>query len=252
VRQALTGRQEPLIVAIDCTLDFINSRRVAAFLQEFQHEIASGLLNVISFRSGLKFDLFGMDNYCGAPLYMIHNCDPKWDSFASLFTDPVLQADRLSLNWFCLAYKYSGSELESYRKQTFDNTRALLDRIPPRLFQNDVHYRVVPMLSDVDPAYIDIRVTGPQHQFKAANLVGGTLFVECMRGGHPLFFRPSLGFYHPNYTMLFSKEISTIRLTLGIDPGQVDLLVDCFKKIDALNGRSDGSSCLLMDKSQSF
>lgn len=253
VRQALKERQEPLTVAIDCTLDFINSTRIATFLKEFHQEIESGLLNVISFRSGLKFDLFGMDNYCGAPLYMIHDCDPKWAPFSSLFTDPVLQADRLSLNWFCLAYKYSASELEAYRKQTFDNTRSLLDRIPQRLFQSEgVHYRVVPMLSDVDPAYIDIRVTGPQHQFKAANLVGGTLVVECMRRGHPLFFRPSLGFYHPNYTMLFSKNISTIRLTLGIDPGQVDVLVDCFKMIDDLNGKSDSNSRPLANKSQSF
>ena len=57
-----------------------------------------------------------------------------------------------------------------------------------------------------------------------------------MEGGHQIFYRPSLGFYHPNFTMLFGEESSTIRLTLGLDPAQVDLLVECFEMIDALNG----------------
>jgi hypothetical protein len=56
-----------------------------------------------------------------------------------------------------------------------------------------------------------------------------------MEGGQPIFYRPSLGFYHPNFTMLFGEENTTIRLTLGLDPAQVDILAECFEKIDALN-----------------
>jgi hypothetical protein len=56
-----------------------------------------------------------------------------------------------------------------------------------------------------------------------------------MEGGHPIFYRPSLGLYHPNLTMIFSEKRTTIRLTLGLDPAQIDLLVDCFKMVDTLN-----------------
>ncbi len=233
-----SGREKPLTLALDCTLDFIVSPRIKKLLNEFQSEIETGNLNIVCFRSGLKFDLFGMDNYCGAPFYMIHNQDKKWTSFNGLLTDPVLQADRLSLNWFCLAYQNAAPQLDLYRKQIFENTRALLNKVPPRLFKN-VDYRIISVQPDAEPAFIDIKVFGPLHKLRAAALVAGCLYMGSMAGGHPIFHRPSLGFYHPNFTMLFTEECSTIRLTLGLDPAQVDLLAGCFKMIDALNGSPD-------------
>ncbi|HSW87392.1 MAG TPA: hypothetical protein VLG49_07850 [Rhabdochlamydiaceae bacterium] len=226
---------KPLTLALDCTFDFIDSNRVGELLKEFQEEIKSGILNVICYRSGLKFDLFGMDNYSGAPFYMIHNEDSKWASFDSLLTDPVLQSDRLSMNWFCLAYRSTVQELELYRKQIFNNTRALLSKVPSRILNVESNYRIVPVEPGADPGFIDIKVSGPLHKIKSAALVGGCLYTKCMEGGHPVFYRPSVGFYHPNFTMIFSKDNSTIRLTLGLDPSQVDLLAECFEMIDALN-----------------
>jgi hypothetical protein len=230
-----TGRIKPLTLALDCTLDFINSPRVQQLLSDFQKEIEDGRLNIICYRSGLKFDLFGMDNYCGAPIYMIHNKDVKWSHFDTLLNDPVLQADRLSLNWFCLAYQNATLQLELYRKQIFKNTQALLNKIPPGLFSNG-NYRVIHVEPGADPAFIDIKVFGPLHQVRSAVLVSGCLYVHAMAGGHPIFTRPSLGFYHPNFTMLFTDEYSTIRLTVGLDPAQVDVLARCFAMIDTLNG----------------
>ncbi len=240
VRLALNARHEKsLTLAIDCTLDYINSSRVKDLLNEFQEEILLGRLNVICFRSGLKFDLFGMDNYCGAPFFMIHNNDPKWSSFNTLLTEPVLQTDRLSLNWFCLAYEFAAPYLELYRKQIFDNTCTLLSKIPSRLFDNQSKYRVVYCDRGADASFLDIKISGPHHQLKGAVLVGGCLSLKSMEEGHPIFYRPSLGFYHPNFTMLFSKENTTIRLTLGLDPSQVDVFTHCFELIDALNEKPD-------------
>jgi hypothetical protein len=237
IRKALKVREKPLTVAIDCTFDFIDSPRVGALLNEFEEEIEKGILNIYCYRSGLKFDLFGMDNYSGAPFYMIHNRDPKWASFDALLTEPVLQTDRLSLNWFCLAYKYAAPQLDAYRKQIFDNTWALLNKIPSRLLTDqDLAYRVVPVVQGADPCFIDIKVSGPLHKIRGCLLVGGTLTLKALEGGHPLFSRPSLGFYHPNLSIIFSEERTTIRLTLGLDPAQVDLLAACFKRIAALNG----------------
>ncbi|MBY0529389.1 MAG: hypothetical protein K2P51_04280 [Rhabdochlamydiaceae bacterium] len=229
---------KPLTLAIDCTLDFIDSIRLGNLLTEFQGEIEQGRLNVIAYRSGLKFDLFGMDNYCGAPLYMIHSPDPHWIAFDSLITDPLLQTDRLSLNWFCLAYQNARQELELYRKLVFDNTRSLLDQVPKRLFNmtDNLNYRIVPIATEADAAFIDIKIMGPFHEIKGS-LIGGFLTLKCMEKSHPLFYRPSLGFYHPNLSILFSEKCTTIRLTLGLDPTQVDVFVDCFKTIDTLNGK---------------
>lgn len=236
VHKALRARKgKPLTLALDCTLDYIDSKRVGQLLFEFQEAIQKGTLSIICYRSGLKFDLFGMDNYCGAPFFMIHNQDPTWDALNTLLNDPILQTDHLSLNWFCLAYQYGSDYLENYRKQIFSNTRHLLQKIPPTLLNKDAPYRIVPVVEEAESTFIDIKITGPLHQIKGAALVGGILSFECMSHGHPLFYRQSMGFYHPNYSILFSDKCTTIRLTLGLDPAQVDLLADCFKKIAAIH-----------------
>ena len=236
LQKALKAREgKPLTLALDCTLDFIDSPKVGRLLAQFQDEIMNGSLNIVCYRSGLKFDLFGMDNYCGAPFYMIHAQNPAWAAFDALLTDPVLQTDRLSLNWFCLAYQNAAPQLELYCKQIFDNTRSFLTKIPPRLLNQNSPYRIVAVEEGVDSAFIDIKVSGPLHQMRGSMLVGGCLSIKCMEGGHPIFYRPSLGLYHPNLTMIFCEERTTIRLTLGLDPAQVDVLVDCFKMVDTLN-----------------
>lgn len=237
LHKALKAREgKPLTLALDSTLDYINSPQTSLLLEEFQEEIEKGSLNLICYRSGLKFDLFGMDNYCGAPFYMIHNKDSKWDAFDFLCNDPVLQTDPLSLNWFCLAYQKAASHLEFYRKQVFDNTRAFLDKVPQRLLTNkNIDYRIIPVDREANLAFVDIKIYGPLHEMRSS-LIGGFLLLKCMEGKHPIFNRPSLGFYHPNFCILFSEKCSTIRMTLGLDPAQVDLLVNCFETIDSLNG----------------
>lgn len=240
IRKALSGRENrPLTVVVDGTLDFSNSPRVGELLAEFQSEIEKGMLNIICYRSGSKYDLFGMDNYCGAPFFMVHNGDAKWSAFDALHTDPSLQTDSLSFNWFCLAVQNAAPYLELYRKTVFDNTRALLNKIPHRLLNNhDLHYRIVPIAADADASFIDIKVNGPLHEIRGGLLVGVLLTVKCMEAGHPLFYRPSLGFYHPNVAVLFGESFTTVRLTLGLDPDQVDVMAKCFEMVDALNGNS--------------
>jgi hypothetical protein len=57
-----------------------------------------------------------------------------------------------------------------------------------------------------------------------------------MDANHPIFTRMSIGFYHPNFSVIFDKEVTTIRLTLGLDPSEIDLFAKCFESIDSLNG----------------
>lgn len=238
LHKALKIREgKPLSIAIDCTLDYSDPARMGQLLAEFQHEIERGDLNIICYRSGLKFDLFGMDNYCGAPFFMVNNHDAKWSFFDSLLTDPALQTDRLSLNWFCLVYQYAAPYLESYRKQIFDNTRAVLDKIPTRLYSKEnSYYRVIPIDQDVDPSFIDIKIFGPLHAFRGELLVGVYLTIKCMEAGYPLLYRPGIGFHHPNLAVLYGQECTTVRLTVGLDPDQIDVIVRCMERIDACNG----------------
>jgi hypothetical protein len=238
LHRALKARgTKPLSIALDCTLDYSNSNRVGLLLSEFQKEIERGDLNIMCYRSGLKFDLFGMDNYCGAPFFMFHNQDSKWSFYDTLLADPTLHTDRLSLNWFCLAFEYATVYLEAYRKQIFDNTRALMQKIPSRLYnKTNPYYRVIPIDSDVDPSFIDIKIFGPWHKLRGEFLVGAFLTLKCMEAGYPLLFRPGIGFYHPNLAVLFGKECTTVRLTLGLDPTQIDVILRCLEKIDACNG----------------
>jgi len=238
---ALKGREgRPLCLALDCTLDYSNSPRVEKLLSEFRNEIERGDLNILCYRSGLKFDLFGMDNYCGAPFTMTHSADGKWGCFDSLLTDPALQTDRLSMNWFCLAYKSLSGYIEWYRKQIFDNTREVLNRIPQRLYNtSNAYYRVIPIDQDADATFLDIKIFGTFHAFRADLLVGVHTTLRCMEAGFPLLFRPGIGFHHPNLAVLFGKECSTVRLTIGLDPAQIDVIVRCLELVDACNGHSD-------------
>src|SRR5579872_7095580 len=118
-----------------------------------------------------------MDNYCGAPFFILRKSNPSFDL---LFTTPALQCDRLSLNWFCLAYRYAVPQLESYKKQIFANTRTLIDKIPNLLQKPTSRYRIAPMAPEVDPSFVDLKVSGPLQKIKAAGLILPFLFLESM------------------------------------------------------------------------
>lgn len=233
LHRALAVRQgRPLTIAIDDTLDFSNSPRNGQLLQEFEQEILDGRLNMIFYRSGLKFDMFGMDSYCGAPFFMINHGGLQWNAYQSLIGDPALQADRLSANWYALAYRSVIDELEDYTQQIFDNTRAVLQQIPAALYAKDnARYRVIPIEDSADATFVDIKIFGPLHRLRGELLVGTYLTFKAMEGGYPLLFRPGIGFHHPNLAILFGQECTTVRLTIGLDPEQVPIMVRCLERL---------------------
>jgi hypothetical protein len=232
IHKALSAnRLQPLTVVLDATIEWLKSNRIQALLEEFQSEIVQGKLGIFCYRSGLKFDLFGMDNHTGSPCFMAHNQDPYWQLFDEIFVDPAFLTDRLSLQWFALAFKNSSRELDLYRNQIFANTRSLLQTIPADLYDSQAPYHIIQCKDDADPSFIDIKVTGPFHQFRAAAIVGGSLYLDSMQAKHPIFCRRSFGFYHPNLGIIFGEKSSTIRLTLGLDPSQIDIFAECLIKL---------------------
>jgi hypothetical protein len=82
-----------LTVAIDCTIDYVASDKVSSLLNRFSKEIEEGKLNFVFLRSGQKFDMLGMDNYYGAPFYIINNGDKQWKSFDVLTSHDAYQTD---------------------------------------------------------------------------------------------------------------------------------------------------------------
>lgn len=228
---------QQLTVAVDCTIDLVNSPKVANLLREFQKEIEDGKLNFVFFRSGQKLTMLGMDNYFGAPFYVINNGDAKWKSFKSLTSSPLFQADHLSHQWFCLSHLYAREEMDQYANQIFANSRAILDQIPDSLHPStaaaEQSIRVNIADQAMDATFIDIKVNGKLHQLRSAILVL-FLYYHFLKQGIKIHSRPSFGFYHPNCIIIQANAIdesSTIRFNPGLNPAEITPFVGYLQSI---------------------
>lgn len=165
IRYLLTSGKasKQLIVAVDCTIEKSLSPNVKELLEEFKEEIKEGKINFVFFNSGQKFDMLGMDNYYGAPFFMVNNGDEKWKPFDSLLHHPIHRTDSLSTQWFCLSHKYASKSLAQYKDLVFKNTRYILDRIPTSLLPRDdpkQQLKVNQAHPDMDVCFIDIKLRG--------------------------------------------------------------------------------------------
>ena len=118
----------------------------------------------------------------------------------------------------------------------FENKRAVLNAAPARLFKKSSEYRVIPVDAEALPSFIDIRVSGPIHKIRSSALVAAPLYLKCMENGQPIFYRRTFGLYHPNFGLLFGDESSTARLTIGLDPAQIELFAEFLHELDTHNG----------------
>jgi hypothetical protein len=237
VRQLLTQKPaiEHLTVAIDCTTDYINSPKVRQLLEEFKVEILTGKLNFAFFKSGQKFDMFGMDNYFGAPFYMINNGSAHWKAMNALCNRQVHKTDRLSRQWFCLANKYAVHELDAYRKAIFANTRFLLEHIPPALLPQPSgkkqHLRINTIDANMEPSFIDMKVATPSHLLQRFLLIG-LLYQKCEQRKIKIHSRASFGFYHINCIPIIVNAVtssSTIRINPSLNPHDNTALIEFFQ-----------------------
>ncbi len=225
-----------LTVAVDTTIEKIPSPHVKELLAAFKDEIASGRLNFVIFGSGQKFDMLGMDNYYGAPFYVVNNGKEEWKSFERLFTDTVHETDSLSNQWFCLAYKYARDSLAAYKELIFSNTRYILENMPQSLRpRKDFEIKINRANRDMDVCFIDIKMKGKDFLSKSYKLMQD-FYKAMQRAGVKLFSRQSFGFYHPCY-LVFDLPLdlgaSTTRLTPGINPEDNEAILTFFRSIEA-------------------
>lgn len=226
-----------LTVAIDTTIDFINSPKVSALLQTFEKEILEGKLNIICFKSGQKYDMLGMDNYYGAPFFILNNGGEEWKEFNSLLTQKVHRTDSLSHQWFCLAYFYAAKSIDNYFKRLLDNTRAVLGCVPKELTPTKKAatqtYRVNTVHTNTLPLFVDIKVNGIFHKIRAYRLVG-LFFRKLIKKNIKTYFRASFGFAHPNICVIAGnamKGSTTVRINPGLNPEENKRLVSFLKEV---------------------
>ena len=211
-----------LTVAVDCTIDYLNSPQNRKLLDHFKREIHEGKINFIFLRSGQKFDMLGMDNYFGSPFYIINNGGDQWRSFNQLFTSKAHRTDPLSLQWFCLSNRYAEAHIERYRREIFKKSRELLNRVPdklkPRLSDPTQTIRVNSVVDDqMLVSFIDIKVRGQDHPAKARE-IEKKFFEICSQEGVSVQSKPSFGFFIPNINRISGTTVTNLRINPGLDP----------------------------------
>lgn len=229
-------KTDRLTVAVDCTIDFIDSQRMRDITCTFKDEIESGKINFVFFRSGQKLDQFGMDSYYGAPFVQINNGDPFWKPFENIHTEEVYKADPLSQQWFTLAFTYATPFLDQYRDLIFSNTREILENIPEELKPSqgiEQYLRVNTADEDYLPSFIDIKLSGPMHASRA-KWVLALFYKRFYDDGHKINTRASFGFIQPNFIIIEINEVpdtTTIRFSPGLDPTQNKLIVQLMEEL---------------------
>ena len=206
-------------------------------LTEFAEQIKAGKLNIVVFRSGQKFDMLGLDNYYGAPFYIINNKDPKWSSFEKLKTDPAFHTDSLSLEYFSLVASCIPDNIDRYKKIIFDNTKAILEQVPQDLKPAEGNPVCVCSFDpDVKTPFIDIKIgfeedgTLDDIRNEELSLWVQQRFTQIFMDEKKLVYRRgSFGFPHPNITWISPK----MRINPGIDPDEIRLYRQFFLELDA-------------------
>jgi hypothetical protein len=227
-----------LTVCIDATIDFTNSKDLKKLLKSFEREIHEGRINFVIYRSGQKFDMLGLDNYFGAPYYIINNDDPKWEKINALKRSKALKTDHLSEQFFALAAVSGPDIMDDYKRQIFDNANNILNHVPeslkPGIF-NGGGVSIATKDSDVHSPFIDIDVRfSNQIKKEAMETWIHTRFSELFIRAEKLTYeRPGFGFAHPNFLFLKNK----IRINPGLDPSENKLYHQFFKEMEVFIGK---------------
>jgi hypothetical protein len=124
--------QKHFTVAIDNTIDTIQSSDVKGFLDHNRARIQNGDLNVVIFRSAQKFDMLGIDNYYGGYAVTVNN-PSSFKGFNDRMFDPRDQLGGLNRQGLTHLMTTTPKGLDAYRAGIMQNTKTLFDRLPDGL-----------------------------------------------------------------------------------------------------------------------
>lgn len=219
-------RQKPetehLTVLVDATIDFTNSSENQKLLEKFQKEILEGRIQFMFFRSGIKLEMFGMDNHYGSPFIVINNGSSYWKQLNAPLFRKDFQTDSLSMQWFCLVYKYAFKELEWYKRKMFINTQDLIKRIPEEYYSNE-KINSATFGVDVLTTFIHIKTKlGREPIVDTFKRKFDERDVKCYKD------RSSFGFIHPNITIF---GITNVRINPGLNPKDNEIIEEYLKEL---------------------
>jgi hypothetical protein len=203
-------------VAIDCTIDFVNSKDVQDFLAHNKERITSGSLNVVLFRSAQKFDMFGMDNYYGG--FSVNINDHK--SFADFNKRMEAPEDQLkgpSLQGLSHIAVHASEDMDEYRNALMTNTKRFYDALPPGLIwsADSTSAMQVSKTDDPNAVFLDIKFPG---NVDASHAFMDRLKAFATEEGLPLTSRASFGFATTNLNIIHGEKT---RLTPGLEGSEI-------------------------------
>jgi hypothetical protein len=209
-----------LTVLVDSTIDYTLSPDNQQLIERFQGEIVQGRIQFMFFKSGIKMEMFGMDNYHGAPFVVINNGEKYWKELNAPLFRKDFQTDELTMQWFCLAYKYAFKELEWYKSKIFKNTQDLISRIPQSRYTS-MGIQAATFAKGALTTFIHLKT-----------ILGIKLSLNIFkdkfagRGVKCYINRSSFGFLHPNFIEIGNENI---RINPGLDPKDNEIIEEFLK-----------------------
>ena len=226
-------------VAIDCTIDLLDSREVKVFLEACKDKILEGRLNVALFRSAQKFDMLGMDNFYGG-FSISFNKAGVWNRFNDRMDDSRDQLEGANRQGLTHLMKYAAGSLDRYRRAIMRNTRILYRAIPDRCKARSTNpgHLVVSRIKDRRIVFLDIKLPRAKGRDVFLEDLACKLQALFQRFGManqiPFTTRASFGFPTTNLVPIVGAQL---RLTPGLDEENVMLTLAKF--IDQVYGYLD-------------
>ncbi|MGI0493641.1 hypothetical protein ACN4EG_17815 [Alkalinema pantanalense CENA528] len=222
-------------VAIDCTIDFVNSEDVQAFLAHNKARIESGQLNVVLFRSAQKFDMFGMDNYYGGFTVSI-NDHATFADFNTRMEAPEDQLKGTSLQGLTHIGVNASEDTDAYREALMASTKRFYKALPDDLIWSEGSTSAMQVAKTDDPnaVFLDIKFPG--------NAPASEAFMERLKQFAideklPLTGRASFGFATTNLNLIHGEKT---RLTPGLEgPAIQDRYIAFFKAVHKATNDAD-------------
>jgi len=217
-------------VAIDCTVDFLRSRDVRAFLEHFKDRIDRGELNVVLYRSAQKFDMLGMDNYYGGYTITINNAR-AYAQFDTRMKAADDQVTGLAHQGLAHLAQFGSKAGDDYRRALIENTAALYRKLMAKGLGDQKGPLCIGQTSDPNNFFLDIQFPETEALPDNASPNPGNSFIDYFRrwaptAGVALTERPSFGFATTNLTTIAGSKT---RLNPGLeDDTALDRYADFF------------------------
>jgi hypothetical protein len=203
-------------VAIDCTIDFVNSKNVQAFLEHNKDRIQAGELNVALFRSAQKFDMFGMDNYYGGFVVNI-NDHIAFADFNTRMEAPEDQLKGPSRQGLSHIAVNAAPNTDEYRNALMASTKRFYDALPSGLIWSEDSTSVMQVAKTDDPNAVFLDIKFPDNA-EASEAFMDRLKQFASEEGLPLTGRASFGFATTNLNLIHGEKT---RLTPGLEGPEV-------------------------------